>query len=145
MTMVNNFVQERQAIQMRFANLFNTEEIPVQYDNVQFLKQGDRIIQNENNLAVWARLSILNLDATQQEVGNTRTRVQGTIVLNIFAKENTGVEQLRAIADSAFPIFNGQLFNGIQCRNTAVNQVPANNGWFQMNLITDYYWDRCFA
>lgn len=141
--MVNSFTEEREAIETRFGNTFDTYITPVQYDNVEFLKQGDSIVHKENNLDAWVRLSILNDDALQTEVGNSRTRMFGTIVASIFVKENKGSRLARQIADEIFPIYNGVRFDGIQAQATSMVTTPPLNGWYQLTLSTDYYWDLC--
>lgn len=141
--MVESFTEERQAIETRLNNCFDNSIVPVQYDNVSFLKKGDQILENSSKTDKWVRVSIIGADATQQEVGSARTRFTGIIVCSIFVRENTGSNNARSIADDLFNVFNGALFDGIQCQATSITQTPPLDGWFQMNLETDYYWDRC--
>jgi hypothetical protein len=103
--MVNSFADERKEIELRFTNSFDTMLVPTRFDNIEFLKAGDGIFLDENTLNNWVRLSIMNVDAQQLEVGNTTTRVTGTIIINIFVKENTGSNHAREIADKILPIF----------------------------------------
>lgn len=141
--MVNTFTEERRAIETRFNNSFDNTLIPVQYDNVSFLKKGSAVIQDSTDTDEWVRLSILGADSNQIDVGNNRTRFTGLIIVNVFVRENTGSQSARKIADSLFGVFNGKQFEGIQCQATSINQTPPNNGWFQLTMETDYYWDRC--
>lgn len=143
MAKVNSYSTERQAIETRFNNLFDTLSVPVQYDNVKGLQSGGDLIENTNRLPYWVRHSIIGADARQVEVTNERTRIFGLIVVNVFAKEDTGSAKAREIADQIFNIYDGALFDGIQCQATRLNQTPPFNGWFQMTLTTEYYWDRC--
>ena len=141
--MINSFTQEREAIEGRFKRLFDSSQTAIQFDNVSNLIKGDTTVKNTNQESQWVRLSVVTLDANQVEITNKRTRIFGSVVINIFVKSNTGSNRAREIVDQIFPIFNGVLFDGIQCQATAITNVPSNDGWFQMNLITNYYWDRC--
>lgn len=143
MAKVNSYSTERQAIETRFNNMFDTLSVPVQYDNVKGLQGGGDSIENTNRLSYWVRHSIIGADSRQVEVTNERTRIFGLIVVNVFAKEDTGSAKAREIADEIFNIYDGQLFDGIQCQATRLNQTPPFNGWFQLTLTTEYYWDRC--
>jgi len=141
--MVNSFQEERQAIETRFNNCFDNSIVPVQYDNVSFLKHGDHVLKDSSKANEWVRLSIIGADSVMQEVGSKRTRFTGLIVCNVFVRENTGSNRARSIADELYNVFNGVNFNGIQCYATTITQTPPNAGWFQMTLETEYYWDRC--
>lgn len=141
--MVNSFTEERQAIEVRFNNCFNNYETPVQYDNISYLKKGDQVLSDSSKTNEWVRLSIIGADANSQEIGSKRTRFTGLIVCSVFVRENTGSNSARDIADSLFDVFNGALFEGIQCQATRITQIPPTDGWFQMQLETDFYWDRC--
>lgn len=141
--MITTFQEERQAIETRFNNCFDNSIVPVQYDNVSFLKNGDNVLSDSSKTNEWVRLSIIGADSTMQEVGSTRTRFTGLIVNNVFVRENTGSNKARMIADELFNVFHGANFEGIQCYSTTITQTPPSEGWFQMTLETEYYWDRC--
>lgn len=142
---VRSFSQEREAIETRFGNMFDTFTTPVQYGNVTILKKGNSSIPTPYKGAQFVRLALLGGTSQQQEVNRNITTINGTININIFVAQDIGTQPARDIADQIFPIFNAVSFNGITTGSATVRELPPVNGWYQMNVSIPYRWYYCIS
>ena len=140
---VRTFTEEREAIETRFANWFNTADTPVQYGNMASLKKGLQSIPAPYTGPKWVRLSLQGGTSAQQEVNRNITTMRGLISINIFTLQNLGSNLAREIADEIFPIFNAVAFNGITTGPASVIELPPNNGRYNLTMTIPYTWYRC--
>ena len=140
---VNSFADEREAIETRLVSLFDTNKVPVQYANINFLRKGTETIPSPYEGPSWIRLSIRGSLSSRTEVTRTFNEMNGEIVFSIFTRTSAGSNIGRQIADELFDIFNTTTFNGITTSSSTLFELPPNNGWYQLNLSVPYQWYRC--
>jgi hypothetical protein len=130
----------RSAIESRLdTNWGSTTDIA--WENVRFEATQDEY---------WIRPTILEGEAEQITLESTPLyRTIGLLTIGVFAPEGEGTAQARTHADSLAAIFRGAKFSGltfwtptITRAGTGVTQTGANNGWFQLNVDTPFYYDE---
>jgi len=125
---------------------FNTQwpglqpNVPFQLDN-----QG----QNEEDFPTrdepWVRLTILDGDAAQVEMGNTRRwRRPGVVEVQIFVPAGDGDGRSAELADSVRDIFEGRTISGVIFRATSRQRVGRGRdaAWMQWNATTPFQADE---
>lgn len=140
---INTFEQEREAIESRFSQMFDTSIVPVQYGNVSVLKKGTMSVATPYKGPEFVRLNIIGGPATQQEVLRNFTTISGIIKIGVFVGELSGSNRARQIADQIWPIFNAVKFNGITTGPMSTRELPPNNGWYNLDMQCEYTWYRC--
>lgn len=141
--LVRSFSQEREAIETRFANSFDTFTTPVQYGNLSILKKGAQTIPTPYKGNAFVRLNIIGGQSLQQEVTRSITTINGQISITVFTSQDLGTQLSRTLVDQIFPIFNAVVFNGITTGPATVRELPPNNGWYSMNINIPYVWYYC--
>lgn len=139
-----SFELERKNIETRLKNQLDSTQVPIQYENVSTLKKGTESIKDYNKTDKFVRLVIGATASQQIDVGGDADRYFGLITLSIFVKENIGTNLARKLVDQVFPIFHRQSFDGILCRETQIDTIGAQDGWYQINLNTEFYRDQRF-
>lgn len=139
-----NFELERKNIETRLKEGFDSSIVPIQYENVPTLKKGTGTLKDFSKTEKFIRLTINSTASQQIDVGGDSDRYFGLITVSVFTKENKGTNLARKIADDVFPIFHRQSFGNILCRETQVEVIGAIDGWFQINLNTEFYRDERF-
>lgn len=140
---VRTFSQEREAIETRFSQMFDTYTTPVQYGNTTILKKGNVSIPTPYKGVSFVRLNLVGGPSEQPEVNRTMTRINGFININVFTAQDQGSQPARTIVDEIFPIFNAVVFNGITTGPATVRELPPNNGWYNINISIPYIWYHC--
>lgn len=140
---VRSFSEEREAIETRFGNMFDTFTTPVQYGNLTILKKGNVSIPTPYKGVQFVRLTLIGGTSVQQEVGRNITTINGTINVNVFVSQDVGTQPANEIVDQIFPIFNAVTFNGIRTGAATVRELPPVNGWYQKNISIPYTWYYC--
>lgn len=140
---VRTFSEEREAIETRFSNMFDTYTTPVQYGNLTILKKGNVSLPTPYKGVQFVRLNLIGGTSEQREVGRNITTINGTININIFTAQDSGSQQARTVVDEIFPIFNAVVFNGITTGPATVRELPPNNGWYNINISIPYVWYHC--
>jgi hypothetical protein len=142
---INNFREEREAIELRLVNRFDTGLVPVQYSNTNFLKRGTETIPTPYKGEAFIRLNILGNTSTRPEITRKINQMNSSIDFNIFTRQDQGSNRAREIADQLFDIFNATEFNGIITGAATLRELPPNNGWYNMNLNIPFRWYRCIS
>ena len=140
---VRTFSEEREAIETRFSNMFDTYTTPVQYGNLTILKKGNVSLPTPYKGVQFVRLNLIGGTSEQREVGRNITTINGTININVFTAQDSGSQQARTVVDEIFPIFNAVVFNGITTGPATVRELPPNNGWYNINISIPYVWYHC--
>jgi hypothetical protein len=140
---VRTFSEEREAIETRFGNLFDTFTTPVQYGNLTILKKGNQSIPTPYKGDAFVRLNLIGGQSQQQEIGRNITTINGNISITVFVAQDIGSQKARSLVDEIFPIFNAVSFNGITTGPATVRELPPNNGWYPINLTISYVWYHC--
>jgi hypothetical protein len=140
---VRTFSEEREAIETRFSNMFDTYITPVQYGNLTILKKGNVSLPTPYKGVQFVRLNLIGGTSEQREVGRNITTINGFININVFTAQDSGSQQARTIVDEIFPIFNAVVFNGITTGPATVRELPPNNGWYNINISIPYVWYHC--
>lgn len=140
---IRTFSEEREAIETRLFNMFDTFTTPVQFGNVAVLKQGNQSIPTPYKGPAFVRINLIGGVNRQREVNRNVTPINGIINISVFTSQDTGTQLSRSIIDAIFPIFNAVTFNGITTDAASVRELPPNNGWYQMNISIPYSWYYC--
>ena len=141
--LVRSFSEEREAIETRFVNLFDTTQTPVQYGNVSILKKGSQSIPTPYKGDAFVRLNIIGGQSEQREVTRSITSINGILNVTVFTAQDLGSQPARTLVDEIFPIFNAVVFNGITTGPATVRELPPNNGWYAINISVPYVWYHC--
>lgn len=141
--LVRTFSEEREAIETRFGNLFDSSMVPVQYGNVTILKRGSESIPTPYKGDSFVRLNIIGGQSEQREVTRSITSINGILSITVFTAQDLGSQLSRTIIDEIFPIFNAVVFNGITTGPATVRELPPNNGWYAVNINVPYVWYHC--
>lgn len=140
---VRSFSEEREAIETRFGNYFDTFATPVQYGNTTLLKLGNVSIPTPYKGKAFVRLNIIGGDSVQAEVTRSITTINGLLNISVYTTQDLGSQPARKLVDEIFPIFNAVVFNGITTGPATVRELPPNNGWYVMNISVPYTWYHC--
>lgn len=140
---VRTFSEEREAIETRFGNLFDTLNTPVQYGNLTILKKGSQSIPTPYKGPQFVRVNLIGGTSEQREVNRNITTINGIINIGVFTAQDLGSQPARTIVDEIFPIFNATKFNGITTGPATVRELPPNNGWYNINISIPYVWYHC--
>ena len=141
--MINSYTEEGEAITQRFSELFDNSVIPVQFGNRSLIINGTRTFTNPDDCDTWVRFEIQRTAGSADEITRTYSTMRGFISINIFAKVNKGTRTTAQIADMIYPIFNRVSFNGIITEVPQLQDLPPNQGWYQVNVTIPYRWYRC--
>lgn len=141
--LVRSFSQEREAIETRFVNSFDTSIVPVQYGNVSILKKGTQSIPTPYKGDAFVRLNLIGGLSEQREVLRSITNVNGQISITVLTAQDLGSQLARGLVDQIFPIFNAVNFNGITTGPATVRELPPNSGWYSINISIPYVWYYC--
>ena len=91
------------------------ESVPTQYDNAPFTRP---------TTGLWIRLSIVNGESNQVDLGNVKTfRGVGLMVASIFAPIHTGDKASLALADKIATSFRSLNIFGVRFRTPSINNV----------------------
>lgn len=142
---VGSFSEEREAIETRFVNLFDTQTTPVQFGNISVLKKGAVSIPTPYKGDAFVRINLLGGNGEQREVTRILTNINGVISITVFTSQDVGSQMARTLVDQIFPIFNAVKFNGITTGAASVREIPPNNGWYAMNISVPYVWYHCIT
>jgi hypothetical protein len=142
---VRSFSEEREAIETRFSQMFDTFTTPVRYGNLTSLKKGNETIPTPYKGKQFIQLNMLGGASEQREVTRSITNINGLININVFTAQDLGSQPARTLVDQIFPIFNAVSFNGITCGPATVRELPPNNGWYNMNISIPYVWYHCIT
>lgn len=93
----------------------------------------------------WVRVVILDGEAEQVEMGNTRRwRRTGLVVVQIFVPSGEGTGEAAQLCDSVRDIYEGRTINGVIFRATSRNRVGRGRDavWVQWNASTPFQADE---
>ncbi len=129
-------------------NNWNTTTTPVKFDNLGAYIKGTGAVESvvDGELTEFIHFYIRETTSEQADIGatNPRIRRRGRIIAQLFIEEGIGTDRLRQLADLFSPIFQRKQFPGIQFRSATLVDVgpEGNEGFYQMNVVIDYYRDN---
>jgi hypothetical protein len=133
-----SFADERAAIEGRFSSQYGNTT-PIQYENVKFTRPATS----------WVRLQIVNGEGDRISLGDNPQifRSEGVIVVTIFTQEDTGTKEARELADVVDGIFREAVFSSgnsglIRCRVPRIEPIGTREGWYQLQVLTEYIRDK---
>lgn len=127
------------AILTRFANEWDTDDAAVLYPN------SDPAGIPPSDKSPWVRINVLPgeaFTATLNGPAGPEYRYPGIIMVQVFTNVNIGNGVAQRLADKVADIFRGQEFSGVTCRASSFNQIGDLDGWFQVNVLTEFYFDN---
>lgn len=103
----------------------------------------DMVHENETyhgSAPEWIRACAQTADGKRMTLGNDPLyRYKGICFVQIFVKPDTGAGRALEIADMITPLLRDKKINGVQFFVPVVRKVGENNGWYQINVLTDFY------
>lgn len=88
----------------------------------------------------WLRVSVLPATGKQKSMGDSPTfRYYGVLAIQIFTKPNTGSGRALEISDMITSLLRAKRLNGIQFFVPTTNKVGVDLGWYQVNVLTEFY------
>lgn len=88
----------------------------------------------------WIRLSTQNADGTQRSLGDDPIyRYRGVCFVQIFTKPDTGAGRSTEITDLVTDLLRSKTLSGITFRVPRMVKVGEKGGWYQVNVLTDFY------
>ena len=124
-------------IRQRFDELWDTYNPTIPYT---FDDQGESDFPSRDS--AWARLSILNGEGFQVEMGMTnRWRYPGIAVVQLFVPKGSGTGLAEQVADSMKLIFQGRTISGVVFKATSLLKAGESEPWVQYNISTPFHFD----
>jgi len=108
----------------------------IKYENVEFEPiPGTPYIELE---IVWT-------DSRQASIETTPLhRATGIISINIYTALNIGTKTADDYGDTIAGIFRGVQFSGITCRSPVPAKIGEMDGWYVLNISTEFYYDKTY-
>ena len=107
--------------------------IPISYPNVAFVP-----VQGQS----WIRLVVLYTTTSQADLADVKKwRTLGIASVNIFTPISIGTKLPNQLTDDIFDMFVGINLNGIQFRAPTPTVIGPNEGMYQVNVRTEFYFD----
>lgn len=128
-----SYSDEAKYIEQRFATNWGSTT-PVRYENADF---------DPPAASAWVELRVVSGPSVKLNIESAALRrYVGIISINIYVPANTGTRTARGYIDTAAAIFKGATFNGIVCRDPRVTVLGERDGWFIINLSTEFQRDE---
>ena len=90
-------------------------------------------------------LRILNADADQISLGSDPYyRNVGVISIAVMTPEGIGSATAKGYCDALSAIFRSAQFSGILCRTPRIEEVGNMDGYYQIQVITEFQRDETF-
>ena len=136
------FADTCQVIRERFNSQWPTLQptVPYTFDN-----QGKNDDDFPTRDAPWVRLTILDAEGQQVEMGGTRRwRRPGVVIVQVFVPAGDGDGQGAALCDTVRDIFEGRTISGVIFRATSRDRVGRgrDSAWMQWNASTPFQADE---
>lgn len=130
----------RKEIQAYFANNFDgVTSDKIAWDNVSFTPEEGE---------AWVRFSVQNNLSNFISIGGPSVKVRklGIIFVQVFVPQGQGTLLADQIVDKVSNTLEAeQLTSGFTLQETSVQNVGNNNGWYQVNVSTPFYYDEIRA
>lgn len=89
----------------------------------------------------WVRLTVRNIGGggvSMGRVGNRRYDRKGIIVVSIYTSVEQGTSEADLLAQDALVLFEGTRFNGVTVNDGVINEVGADDTWYQINMKAEF-------
>lgn len=138
-----SFESTANTIRDRFVTQFHAARSePITFQNWgQFYQKDGSIETTKPNGSAWVRLSIQNGDSRQVATVGDKWRHPGVLIVQVFTPVGQGDKEALIIADAVVSVFQGVTVSGIRFRATSINAVGPSDGWYQVNVTTDFEYD----
>jgi len=129
-----SFSDERAAIESRFSANWTTTDIK---------RDGVPFTQPDNDTA-WVAITVENASEEETTIGsNARHVFRGNIIVQVFTPPHAGSDLARQYADTIATIWRRQEFSSgssgtIWCRTPGIRVIGETDGWYQINVVTEY-------
>jgi len=131
-----SFASARKNLQAYFSENFSgVPASQIAWDNVRFTP-----IKGEP----WVRVNIQNnvSDFVAFNGSSVLNRVKGLLFIQVFTPEGEGTLESDVICDDVTSTLQGtQLASGESISSVSKNELGSSNGWFQVNMIAEFYYD----
>ena len=136
--MANNQTEVRDELLARVKAAWdvNAGGAPLFYDNMD---EG-----RPDTLTKYGRAVVRHDEGTRSTLGpNGRFRRSGTLYVQIFVAQGTGVIEIQTLSDAIAHDLEGvpPAF-GVRIRDVAINELGSDGTYFQVNVAADFTYDR---
>ena len=88
----------------------------------------------------WVRVSSQISSARQITMGsNTIYRYRGVCYVQIFVSPDSGSGRAMEIVDFVSNLIRSKTINGVTFNTPRANKVGVKDGWYQVNVLTEFY------
>lgn len=107
----------------------------IAWRNVKFDPKG---------LTEWVKLTTRSNESFQASMGADVNvyRYEGTLIVQLFGELNKGSGRLAELTDRVCDLFRSKRIGNITFRVPQVIDVGTQDGWYQINVICDFYRDE---
>ena len=89
----------------------------------------------------WLHLSVGNIDVTRLALTRRCWRYEGVVLVQCYTPMTTGTQWGRTLADTSAYLLRDRRINGVVVRDAAVVPIGQAEGWWQVDVTADYYYD----
>ena len=105
---------------------------------------GGITVRHENEkhegLEEWIRVTYQTASADQISLGsNPRYRYEGVLYVQIFVEPDIGTGRSTELVDMVTALLRSNTINGITFKVPKAFKVGVVNGWYQVNVVTNFY------
>ncbi len=123
--------QARQAITAKLVAFTGIEQAKIEYSNMNGFVVP--------TTGLWCRVTVRNGGTFISGLANTPcTRTTGAIMIQIFARKNTGVKALSELADKWVQHLQFYRVDNLECLEANVVDVGEDGDFWQYNVTTNY-------
>ncbi len=125
--------EAKEAVYSRFAAQWGATT-PVAFENEELEEPAD---------LPWVRLTVRSLSRAQDTLGRTgnrRFRSSAIVLVQVYTRTNTGVQQGDVLAVQAKDVFEAVSFDGLDFNNGMVRETNPQGKWYQhvVEIAFDY-------
>lgn len=126
------FEAKQTAIETMFQNAFPDTEIA--FENTPG--------PSPDLFSEFMRLVVQFGTSIRTQIGGGAYRYPGLVMVQIFLKEGVGVNRGVVLADAVKSLFLDAVNTGINFQVPYVTKIPADKGWFQVQVSIPFYFDE---
>lgn len=87
----------------------------------------------------WVRLTIQPAKGSIRTLGDPTYRYRSILYVQVFVLPNTGTGRSMELVDEITELLRGKTINGLTFLVPKYHDVGASNGWYQVNVLTEFY------
>ncbi len=99
--------------------------------------------RTEPDTGVWARVTVLEADRNQADIGAAlvRSRTVGQLVVQLFQPLGQGTKTLSTLACRVGAVFDRKSVSGVQFKTAKFSSGERDEGWWRVLVKVPFYFD----